>query len=312
MDALNSFPIHQGRQKIGGIRFTSLADFWRPGVEIGYGGNEPMAYAPIHVHFRVFFRALRTAWALGFYSLLSRVGLLFTGRDENRRYRWRCWIMRSEARGILRACGVRWIQEGQPPTPPFLMVSNHLGYLDIVMMCATTPAWFISKKEVANWPGIGFVVRSVNTLFVDRERKADLLRLSRLVHEKLDQGGGVIFYPEGTSSAGEDLLPFKPSLLEPAASRSLPVHYASITYRTPEGSPPAHEAVCWWGDMDFFPHLIGLMKLPEVEARITFGAEPLHHPDRKILANQLRNAIKEIFTPVVQTRLHVQRRPDPG
>jgi hypothetical protein len=51
--------------------------------------------------------------------------------------------------------------------------------------------------------------------------------------------------------------------------------------------------------MDFFPHLIGLMKLPSVEARITFGAEPLHHQDRKILANQLRNAIKTIFTPVV-------------
>lgn len=252
-------------------------------------------------------KSLRTAFRLGRvagvmigWTLLARLGLLGTGRDEARRYRWRCWIMRRQARALLSACGVRWEMQGTPPTPPFMLVANHLGYLDIVLMCATTPAWFISKKEVAGWPGIGFVVRSVNTLFVDRERKADLVRLGALVHEKLDAGGGVIFYPEGTSSRGDGILPFKPSLLEPAASRDLPVHNAVIHYETAPGNPPAGTGVCWWGDMDFFPHLLGLVRLSGVRARISFDPVARHHPDRKVLANQLRDAMLARFIPVLQ------------
>lgn len=247
---------------------------------------------------RLLVRLPRVGLTLAGFTLVARAGLWWIGGDAARAYRWKCAVMRREARALLRACGVHWTTVGTPPRAPFLLVANHLGYLDIVLMCATTPAWFISKHEVASWPGIGWVVRSVNTLFVNRERKSDLLRLSGLMHETLDRGEGVIFYPEGTSSPGEGLLPFKPSLLEPAAARALPVHYAVIHYRTAPGARPAREAVCWWGDMDFFPHLLGLLRLPGVRARITFGAEPVRHQDRKILAIHLRDAMLRHFESV--------------
>jgi 1-acyl-sn-glycerol-3-phosphate acyltransferase len=247
---------------------------------------------------RLAVRAPRVAAILLGGTLVARIGLWWRGGDPARAYAWKCAMMRWQARAILRACGVRWTVDGKPPAAPFLLVANHLGYMDIVLMCAVTPAWFISKREVADWPGIGWVVRSMNTLFVDRERKADLTRLRPVMDAVLDRGEGIVFYPEGTSGDGSDVLPFKPSLLEAAAARGLPVHWAILHYRTPPGAPSAREAVCWWGDAPFFPHLLGLLRLPAVDARLRFGPAPVAHADRKILAQALRAAVREEFEPI--------------
>ncbi len=113
-------------------------------------------------------------------------------------------------------------------------------------------------------------------------------------------GDGIIVFAEATSSPGNTVLPFRPALLEWAARTGYPVHHASVSYRTPAGSPPAHLSVCWWGDMTLGPHLLGLCRLPRIEATIRFGADPIVERDRKLLAERLQRAVAEQFTPVVR------------
>ena len=81
-------------------------------------------------------------------------------------------------------------------------------------------------------------------------------------------------------------------LLEPAARSGIPVHWATLSYRTPPGHPPAERAVCWWDDMPFLPHLIGLMRLRGFEARVVFGEAPVSGCDRKSLAQSLHAAVR--------------------
>jgi 1-acyl-sn-glycerol-3-phosphate acyltransferase len=108
----------------------------------------------------------------------------------------------------------------------------------------------------------------------------------------------VVFFPEGTSGRGDGILPFKPSLFEIAARRGEPVHFATLSYRSPPGYPPAHEAICWWGGMSFLPHFLGLLGMPSFEATLRFGVESFEHRERKALAERLRTAMQENFLPM--------------
>jgi 1-acyl-sn-glycerol-3-phosphate acyltransferase len=111
----------------------------------------------------------------------------------------------------------------------------------------------------------------------------------------------VVIFPEGTSSRGATVEPFKSPLLALATRLGRPVHYAALGYRTPPGQPPADQAVCWWGNAPFGAHAFGLLGLRGIEATVDFGPDAIAEPDRKLLAERLRAAVEEIFTPVVQT-----------
>ncbi|HKX45760.1 MAG TPA: 1-acyl-sn-glycerol-3-phosphate acyltransferase, partial [Planctomycetota bacterium] len=114
----------------------------------------------------------------------------------------------------------------------------------------------------------------------------------------LARGHTVVLFPEGTSSRGVEVLPFRPSLLEPAAGGGFPVVPAAVSYRTPAGAPPASRAVCWWGDMTFAGHFVRLLGLPGFDARVAFGSEAPREPDRKVLADNLWQAVRAQFEPV--------------
>jgi 1-acyl-sn-glycerol-3-phosphate acyltransferase len=114
----------------------------------------------------------------------------------------------------------------------------------------------------------------------------------------LDSGRGVVFFPEGTTSRGDKVAPFRPSLLEPAARSRRPVHYAALSYRTRKKCPPAERAVCWWGDMKFGSHILQLLAMPGFDASLTFGKEPIREDDRKLLATRLHRAIEQQFEAV--------------
>jgi len=238
------------------------------------------------------------AGTAGWFSLrlLSWALLLpFPGaRDRIRR-----WIFQRWARGVLRRLGVRVTVEGTVPGPPFVLVSNHLSYLDIVVYAAVAPARFVAKREVRGWPGVGFLAWGMGTIFIDRTLKRDAVRVLDDMGAAIGGGDGVTIFAEATSSAGHSVLPFKPALLEWAARTGYPVHYASLGYRTPAGAPPAHLAVCWWGEMTFGDHLLDLCRLPGLSATVRFGAEPIEEKDRKRLAGRLHHAVSAQFIPVV-------------
>jgi 1-acyl-sn-glycerol-3-phosphate acyltransferase len=219
-------------------------------------------------------------------------------RDADRQYAWKCAMLQRWTRAMLRVIGARVEVKGERPRDPFILVSNHLGYMDIICYAATLPSYFISKKEVGEWAFVGWVVRSTPTLFVDRKNHKDLVKLEDIISGLIQDRRSLIFFPEGTSTKGSEVLPFMSSLLEAPAREAFPVSNGSITYRTEPGAPPAHEAVCWWGDMEFMGHLVNLMKLKTFYATITFGSERHTHSDRKELAMALRNAVLSRFVPV--------------
>ena len=203
------------------------------------------------------------------------------------------------ARFVAWLLGVRLEVEGALPTRPFLLVSNHLSYLDIVVYAAMTPIRFVTKREVLGWPVFGLLARSMGSIFVDRTATRDALRALDELADAMAAGDAVLLFAEATSTAGHTVLPFRPALLEWAAQTGHPAHYASIGYRTPAGGPPAHLAVCWWGEMTFMRHLIELARLPWIEATVRFGDAPIAERDRQRLAERLHQAVSAQFTPVV-------------
>ena len=188
---------------------------------------------------------------------------------------------------------------GSPPNPPFFLVCNHLSYTDIAALRAVVKGIFVAKNEVQSWFLAGRIVRDMGTIFINRQKRRDIPRAGEEIIARLDAGEGVIVFPEGTSTKGEEVLPFNSSFLEFAARGGVPVSYASITYTTPEGEMPASTAACWWEDIGFFEHLWRLFKVREYMATITFGEEPVINTDRKILAVELRRRVVEKFIPVL-------------
>lgn len=188
---------------------------------------------------------------------------------------------------------------GEPPRPPFFLVTNHLSYVDIGALRATVRGVFVAKVEVRNWFLAGRIVRDMGIIFIDRNNRRDIPRAGAEIIQKLNEGEGVIVFPEGTSTKGEDILPFNSSFFEFAARTDLPVSYASIGYRTPEGSPPPSATICWWDDISFMAHLFRLFTLPRFTAILDFGEESVVNPDRKQLAIELRQRVKERFIPVI-------------
>ncbi|MFN0123135.1 MAG: lysophospholipid acyltransferase family protein [Blastocatellia bacterium] len=224
---------------------------------------------------------------------------------------WRCRMFRLWARLVTALLGINLETSGPAPRAPFFLVANHLSYLDIIVLAARLDCIFIAKSEVARWPVLGLLCHCMNTIFIDRRRKRDILRVNRLIEQALDRGENIVLFPEGTTTDGKTILPFKSALLDPVARRGFPVSLASLHYATEPGDGPASENICWWGDMDFLPHLLRLFAIPRFRARLRFGDNALRNHDRKQLARELGTAVADIFTPVAQTDLTDTRQLQP-
>jgi 1-acyl-sn-glycerol-3-phosphate acyltransferase len=235
------------------------------------------------------FLGLYTSWMLG-----SGLLLLFGGG----RRRWRNGHFQRWTGGILRILGIRVQSVGPIPRPPFVLVTNHLSYVDVLVLASLLPdTVFVAKSEVATWPVIGHLCRGMGTLFVDRGSRRDVPRMVAEMRKCLADGWGVVLFAEGTSTLGATVGPFRPSLLEAPAASGLPVHYAALSYRTTPPDEAADTAICWWGEMDFSPHLWKLAHLSQGEARVDFASEPVLLADRKLLARALHQGVLSIFRP---------------
>src|SRR5579863_8787387 len=144
------------------------------------------------------------------------VDYLFTAAfvaKKNRRLARAQWLHRS-CRRHIKIYSCTYSSEGPIPTRG-LLVSNHLSYLDIMVISAITPVVFVSKSEVRSWPIFGFCAVLSGTLFIDRAKRMHVGPINEEIQAALDAGVLVAVFPEGTSTNGEEVLPFRSPLLEP-------------------------------------------------------------------------------------------------
>lgn len=217
-------------------------------------------------------------------------------------------LLQAGARSARSLLGIAVEVAGAPPSPPFFLVANHLSYLDVVVLASLSPCVFVAKSEVRAWPLLGPIVRAFGTLFLDRERKGDLPRVLAAMERAHDAGESVAIFPEGTTSDGATLAPFRSALLALPARRRLPVWAAQLSYRTGEGDPAVAEAVCWTGDVDLLPHLARLVQLERIEARVTFVPQPIQESDRKRLAARLWEVVAAAETAAVRCPAEAARQ----
>ncbi|MGZ2257977.1 lyso-ornithine lipid O-acyltransferase [Roseobacter sp. A03A-229] len=163
-------------------------------------------------------------------------------------------------RNALRIIGLRLRVTGAPQNGQGAAVANHSSWLDIFVLNASKRIYFVSKSEVAGWPGIGWLARATGTVFIARER-AQAGAQAAVFKTRLSAGHRLLFFPEGTSSDGQRVLPFKTSLFAaffaPELRDTLEIQPVSVVYTAPADTDP--RLYGWWGDMDFGGHLIAML-----------------------------------------------------
>lgn len=194
--------------------------------------------------------------------------------------------------------GLRWRREGKPMRGPGAVVANHSSWLDILVLNAAMPVFFVSKAEVAGWPGINILTRVTDTHFVTRDPKLARAQAQEFA-ERTRAGHRLLFFPEGTSSDGRRVLPFKPTLfqgfLDPALPENLAIQPMTAIYDAPMGRDPRFYG--WFAGMGLGPHLMAVLAQPR-QGQVTVR---LHEPipvageNRKTLSAKAEAAIRESF-----------------
>ena len=200
----------------------------------------------------------------------------------------------------MKAFGVEIEVEGLYPEQGAL-ISNHTGYLDIVVFAALHRCVFVSKAEIAKWPVLGWMTTMSGTVYVDRGRGGSALKASSGMQAAADAGIPVVFFPEGTTTNGESMLPFRSGMLAQAMSAKQPITAAYVHYELGEGNDPGvtvSDDVAYWGDVELWRHIFKFLSLRNVKARVRFADRPIKFSSdvlhRKEAAVEAWIAVKEL------------------
>lgn len=228
------------------------------------------------MRFRGVRRAVALAFALAGCFLKYWMMRVRAPLTLERRARW----LHSACRSVVSAFGIETHVEGIPPACG-LVVSNHLSYLDIVIFAANLPCFFVSKKEVEDWPYFGKAAIAGATLFLDRSSRTSTIVVAQQMTERLTLPVPVLLFPEGTSSDGAEVLRFHSTLFEPAVRAQAQVTAAAVRYVLHDGTE--ERDLCWFDDTMFLPHLWKTLCTRGFSAQVCFG-EPRVYGDRRTAA----------------------------
>ncbi len=203
-------------------------------------------------------------------------------------------------RNALRIIGIGFHISGTPMTGRGAVVANHSSWLDIFALNAAKRIYFVSKSEVASWPGIGWLARATGTVFIERNPARARLQTG-IFRTRLLAGHKLLFFPEGTSTDGMQVLPFKTTLFEaffaPELRDRIAVQPVAVIYRAPPGTDARFYG--WWGSMAFGTHLLSMLAPARSGSVEVIYCAPLSVADfenRKSLAAACEAAVRAAHT----------------
>jgi 1-acyl-sn-glycerol-3-phosphate acyltransferase len=201
------------------------------------------------------------------------------------------WLQRWSRR-TLGVLGMEVEAIGVMPTNG-VVASNHLSYLDILVLSSVHPQIFLAKKEVSGWPLFGAFARWAGTIFIDRGRRSDVTAKAKAFHQIIESGLPLTLFLEGTTSDGSTVLPFRTALLEPAIQGGWPVTPCAIHYEA-VGADPA-QSICYHGSMTLVPHFLGLIgRVVTAKATVRYGRADRSRSDRKQMAIRLHQEVLDL------------------
>jgi 1-acyl-sn-glycerol-3-phosphate acyltransferase len=187
---------------------------------------------------------------------------------------------------LLKVLGVTLVAEGHARPGAKLVVSNHVSWLDIVAINSVVPSRFVSKAEVAAWPVVGYLVTAAGTLYLQRERRRDAMRVLGLMSEALEEGYTVAVFPEGTTGDGHQLLHFHANMLQSAIDAKKPVQPLALRY-----SDEVHAispVAAFVGDTTLWQSFWGVITARQLTVHVTvMPLQTVDHADRRALAELL-------------------------
>ncbi|WP_309672833.1 lysophospholipid acyltransferase family protein [Gemmatimonas sp.] len=195
--------------------------------------------------------------------------------------RWLC-------RGVLRLLRIDVRTVGQLPPGPALLVANHLSWIDIVAMVARFDCTFVAKDDVRHWPFIGALGEALGVIWIDRRRKRDLRRAIAKLSDALQNGARVVLFPEGTTTSGRQVLPFRSSLLQAAVTSGVPVVPIALSAHAADGQG---ETLCWVGEETLLAHLPRVVALRQATFEIRILTPMAAGPTRKVRSAAARAVI---------------------
>ena len=227
-------------------------------------------------------RRIRRAVALGFVCVFVILRYWMARlRGPMTLERRALWLQES-ARMALGCLDIETQVEGEPPSCG-MVVANHLSYLDIVIISAVMPCFFVAKIEVDRWPFFGRAARMGGTIFLDRTSPASAISAAEQIAERLRLPVPVLLFPEGTSTDGSQVLRFHSRLIDPATIAGAPITAAAFRYVI-DGGVEERE-LCWYGDEKFITHVWKVLGVAGFSAQLWFG-EPQIYSDRREAADR--------------------------
>ncbi len=232
--------------------------------------------------------------ALALTAALPGHGQRLLNRISSRHARFCLWFM-----------GVKVRVEGELPRPGegTLVVANHLSYLDVLAMGAVMPTSFVTSVEVRDTPFLGHIAKAAGCLFVERRSRDNLSEEVQDIARVLRQGGLVTIFPEGTSTDASGVLRFRRPLFQAAIDAGVRVQPLCLNYRSVSGelfNAKNRDTVCWYGDMDFGPHIWRLFQQDSVELEVNVleSIEPSTTPDPAQLAEAGHRVVSACYRPI--------------
>jgi len=255
-------------------------------------------------------RSIKAVAYFGIYGLELAIK-----RPKTRRARAE-WLHRF-CMAMMKAFAIKHTVEGSFPERG-VVICNHTGYLDIITLASLSPVVYCAKAEMESWPFLGWMTTMAGTVFVDRGAGGSADKATAGMQAAAAEGVPVVFFPEGTTSNGRQVLEFRTGLLAKSLEAEQPITAAYIHYTLEEDNGPGvtvEDDVCFWGDdANMLKHIYKFVGLQGTHVWVKIAPEPIRFSeailDRKVAAEEAREAVLELVPQGLGEMLAVEQEDD--